>query len=354
MAQGCKSLLPSFAKYTIWFARRSERLLLAKHFLACVFVISCCLLAGAQTNEQTASNSSISSTLNDSSNTLDVRKILSNKVFVAKFNAGLAFYQVHDSAIGWYNVVTPAVSYNFSNHVYGDASLSIYPRRPVPVVSDVPPFTEEFEVKRGDLGDMMLSLHAQFYPRFAAHTITASLMLPTGNRDDGLGTGKVTFDFSEHIEKYFGQTGFLVEVGMGNSAGLVNSVVAKDYSSLGPLSHFEVGALHWFMGSNYIQSYAYEQLPIGGQTVFTISGPPGVPDMRIVTGNGINEDNGFTTSMGIPLTSHITLSGYYNRSLRRDLDTSAVGLIFVLKGMKVKPRMSMEDKALREAESFDQ
>jgi len=49
----------------------------------------------------------------------------------------------------------------------------------------------------------------------------------------------------------------------------------------------------------------------------------------------VAEDNGFTTMAGFPLTHHVTLSGYYNRSLRQHLDTVSFGVTYVLCG---KPR----------------
>lgn len=73
--------------------------------------------------------------------------------------------------------------------------------------------------------------------------------------------------------------------------------------------------------------------------------PPPVP----TTVTTVNEDNGFTTFVGIPLTDYITLSGYYSRSLRQHLDTVSFGLTYVIRGTSRK-RLSMIDKALREAE----
>jgi len=44
------------------------------------------------------------------------------------------------------------------------------------------------------------------------------------------------------------------------------------------------------------------------------------------------------------------LSGYYNRSLRQRLDTVSIGVTYVLRGTP-KKRLSMIDRALREAEN---
>jgi hypothetical protein len=266
------------------------------------------------------------------------------------FNAGLSFSQVHDSSIGWYNIVTPAVSFNFSDHFSADASLSIYPYRKVTTLAPPPSFMEQLVAERGDLGDMLVGLHASFNSRRVWNTATAFMTLPTGSRSAGLSTSRVTYDFSDHAERYFGRTGLLLDLGVGDSSGGVNNLVTKTYTSLGPLSHYQAGAVMWFTNGSYIQSVAYEQLPMGGQTVYTDQGPDGQTHTTLYS-NSASEDNGFTTSVGIPLTSHLMLSGYYNRSLRRQLDTTSFGITYVLRGSSRKRRLSLVDRALQEAET---
>ena len=66
--------------------------------------------------------------------------------------------------------------------------------------------------------------------------------------------------------------------------------------------------------------------------------------------NGLGHDNGVTTSVGIPLTANLTLSGYYNRSFTQSLDTVSTGITYVLRGRQGIKKLSMIDRALREAE----
>ena len=270
-------------------------------------------------------------------------------------NFGLTVSGVHDSSIGWYSVATPAISYNFSTHYSADASLSIYPYRLAPQQA-APGSNESLAAALGDLGDTWIAVHANFSPRHLQNTATVSMTLPTGNRSDELSTGRVTFDLSDHIERYFGKTGVLLDLGGGDSSGLFNRLVTQDYTSLGPIAHFQTGLVFWLPGRTYIQSLAYEQLPIGDQKVYTtlnIPGGPGSsggPSVTVVTGRNVSEDNGFTTAVGIPLTPHVTFSSYYNRSLRLHLDTVSVGMTFVFKGTPLKRRMSLIDRALMEGE----
>lgn len=266
------------------------------------------------------------------------------------FNAGFTFSQAHDSAAGWYNVATPAIGYTISRHYSVDASVSIYPYRRVQSQSAPPSSSKDLVVDLGQVGDTLIGLHTIFNPRIFRNTTTASFTIPTGDRSTGLGTGRVTFDFSDHMEHYVKQTGFVLDLGTGDSSGLFNRLVTNENDSLGALAHFQAGVVVYFWGSDHIQSVAYEELPYGHQTLYTTVSPPGAPPAQVVSGSGVGEDNGFTTSIGIPLTDHLAIGGYYNRSLRQHLDTVSVGVTYVLRGTPRRKRLSLIDRALREAE----
>lgn len=316
---------------------------------ACLLVaFGACFCAEAQ--ETTAASAPAQSA---PSHIEQVPRVPGVSMLLRGFNAGVTFSGVHDSSIGWYNVVTPALSYTFSSHYSADASLSIYPYRLVQKQASAGEPPQGLVPDLGDLGDTFIGLHASFNPRIFQNTVTASFTAPTGDRSAGLGTGKVTFDFSNYMERKFKQTGFLVDFGAGNSSGLFNNMVTNDYTSLGPLAHFQEGVIVWLPDRIYIQSVAYEQIPIGNQTLYANPGPPGWPTRTVVSGNEVGQDNGITTALGIPLTEHITLSSYYNRSLRQNLDTVSVGVTYVLRGTPLKRRLSMIDRALREAARTD-
>lgn len=280
------------------------------------------------------------------------------------FNAGVTYSGVHDSASGWYTVASPAVSYTFSERYSADASASMYFHRLVQNTDPATAATQPRVVEPVNAGDTLIGFHAFFEPGSLQNTITASLTAPTGDKSQGLGAGQVTFDFSNHTERYFKQVGLLLDVGAGNSSGLFNTVVSKDYSSVGPIAHFQAGAVFWFPGRIYLQSVAYEQLPLGSQTVYQTvkrkkhgkgddDGDGNSPAPTPITTPTAFEDNGFTTIMGIPLNDYLTLSGYYNRSLRQDLDTVSIGMTYVIRGRK-RRTLSMIDRALQEAEGASQ
>jgi len=203
-----------------------------------------------------------------------------------------------------------------------------------------------------DAGDTFIGFHASYDPEYFQDTISAFLSLPSGNSSEGLGTGRVGFDFANHTERYYKRVGFLVDIGAGNTSTLSNDIVTKNYSSFGALAHFQAGTIFWMRG-NYLETSAYEQLPIGSQTVFTSLPPPGSGPGPPPPSSATNasEDNGLTVVLGIPLAGNLTAVSYYNRSLRQHSDTVSSGVTYVLRGSRRGKWLSMIDRALREAES---
>ena len=273
------------------------------------------------------------------------------------FNAGLSFSQVHDSSAGWYNLFTPAVSYSFSRHYSADVSVSVYPYRLVQVVSI--PVNGEFPTislvaDHGDVSDTVVGAHATFWKGDWQTTATMAATAPTGNHSVGLGAGKPTYDASDRVDRFFDHGSLMVDLGGGDTSGLFNRQVTKDETSVGKELHFTAGGVGYLPWKCYLQLLAYELLPIGQQTVYVTDISPGQPASTVAAGSGISEENGFTTTLGVPLGKHVALWSYYDRGLRQKTDTVSVGITYVWKPAEARHRMSMIDKALREAEKDSQ
>lgn len=268
-------------------------------------------------------------------------------------NAGLNYAAGHNSSIGWYTVMTPAVSYAFSQHFSADVSSSLYFDRKFYETLPGNPARQQLEENEADAGDTLFGFHAAAQSGAFQNVATFTLSAPTGDTESGLGAGQVTYDGTGHLEAFRGQLGGFVELGVGDSAGLFNNVVAKDYNSVGGLAHFMAGAEDWVGDKLYVELLAYEQLPFGAQRLFVVvrppPGQPPPPAAGTVVNTGASEDNGLTTYVGVPVTGNLMLSGYYSRSLRRRTDTASFGFTWVLRGNGRK-RDSLADRALKEAE----
>jgi hypothetical protein len=243
-------------------------------------------------------------------------------------NAGITMSSLHDSITGWATLSTPAVGYSLNEHFNVDATIPIYLYRLAESRLPRPNPNAELIIQRAEIGDVVIGLHSAFSPRLFDYQLTGTVAAPTGDREYGLTSGRVTFDVTNHFEHTFNRLTPTLEMGVGDSSTLVNQLVTKNYTSLGPLAHFQTGLSVQLPFGATFESDAYEQLPIGDQKTY---GPSRRGRATVVTGHNISEDNGFTNSFDLPLDRHTTFSAYYNRSLRIHNDTVAVGVTYVLR-----------------------
>ena len=249
------------------------------------------------------------------------------------WNAGIGISGVHQSTTGWATLASPVFGYSFNDIFSVDATIPIYFFRLADSIAAHPAPDALLSVQRGELGDFILSGHAQFIPSLFQYQVTGAVTAPSGDEAYGLTTGRVTFDINNHIERSFGRFTPVIEGGGGDSTTLVNRIVNKNYTSLGPLAHFLVGIAVDLPRDSSFEADAYEQLPIGDQKIYGVTRH----GHTIVTGHNAVEDNGFINSLDVPLGSHFSLSGYYSRSLRQHTDTTAIGISYVLRSPDKEP-----------------
>ena len=256
------------------------------------------------------------------------------------FNAGATVAGIHDSVVGWSTLFTPTIGYSFNDIFSVDATLPIYMYRLAESLSARPRRNQQLVNQRGELGDLVMELHAQFVPPLFQYQITAAISAPTGDEDYGLTTGRATFDVNNHFERTFRRLTPNLELGIGDSSTLVNRIVSKNYTTLGPLAHFQTGIGLTLPRDLFFESDVYEQLPIGDQKIY---GPSRRGKATIVTGHNVSEDNGFTSSLDLPIDRHTTLTGYYSRSLRLRIDSVGIGLTYVLRAPPQNPETPLDD-----------
>ena len=256
------------------------------------------------------------------------------------FNAGATVAGIHDSVVGWSTLFTPTIGYSFNDILSVDATLPVYMYRLAESLSARPRRNQQLVNQRGELGDLVMAMHAQFIPPLFQYQVTAALSAPTGDEDYGLTTGRATFDVNNHFERTFRRLTPNLELGIGDSSTLVNRIVSKNYTTLGPLAHFQAGLGLTLPHDLFFESDAYEQLPIGDQKIY---GPSRRGKATIVTGHNVSEDNGFTSSLDLPIDRHTTFTGYYSRSLRLRIDSVGIGLTYVLRAPPQNPETPLDD-----------
>jgi hypothetical protein len=246
------------------------------------------------------------------------------------FNAGFTFTGLHDSGTGYSTLFTVDAAYSFNDTYSVDVDFPLYLYRLAPSLAPNPPPSQLLVPLQGDPGDVTVGMHGQWINRVFDYLGTFSFTAPTGDESYGLSTGRFTVDYTNHFEHAFGIVTPDIEIGVGDSNSLANSTITEDYTSLGPLAHFQAGAsVDIFRGTTF-SADAYEQLPLGDQKIYQ-SVRHGRTFVTEVTGANVSEDNGFITSLDIPLDRRTTLSGYYSRSLRLRADMAAASITYTFR-----------------------
>jgi len=263
--------------------------------------------------------------------------------FASGFNASLVSASQHDAGAGWSSVLTPNVAWRINRHFSINAQVPVYtyinvsiPTSEVKVSGVVTQINYTLETKKFQVGDTTIAAQFELHPRLFDYILTATLGTPTGNFPYGLGSGQYTYNINNHFEHPF--AGFIVpeaELGIGDSSSLINSRVRQSFVAVGEQAHFQAGLTLWlpWHGINF-RSNAYEDMPLSTQTVtnVTISSKKGV--VKVVKSThqeSVGEDNGFLNTLDIPLTSHVILSGFYNRSLVNKDDIAGFSFAFILR-----------------------
>ena len=247
------------------------------------------------------------------------------------FNLSLSTTSQHDSSNGWSSLLNPNAAYRFNKTFSADVTIPLYDYI---VVEDTGGTNRKpstvFTTKHFVAGDTALNGHMQFSPSFFDYELTATVGLPSGNSSYGLGAGQVTYQFNNTFQQSYSIFTPTIAIGIGDSSSLSQTRVRKAYTAVGTEGVFQAGTSVDLPRDLEFSASAYENLPIAAQTLFSTTGR-GKKKVTTATGKSVAEDNGFETSLDIPLTTHVTLSGFYNRSLRSHIDTAGFSLLFLLK-----------------------
>jgi hypothetical protein len=255
---------------------------------------------------------------------------------VKGFNASLVTAGQHDSSDGWSSVETPVVAWRFDERFSLDVSVPLFTYINVDAnVGTKAKPVYAYKTKRFAAGDTLLNGHYAWHRDWMDYVGTVTLGLPSGNTAYGLGAGQVTYAVNNHFEHGLNWVTPDVELGIGDANSAFGARVKKSYVSVGTLAYFQAGVGVDLPLKMNFDAEAYEELPIGASTIYSTTGK-GKKKVTTATTTGAAEDNGFNTSLDIPLVRHVVLSGSYSRSLRNKIDTAGVSLTFLLRAPKVE------------------
>lgn len=186
----------------------------------------------------------------------------------------------------------------------------------------------------GGIGNIHLGMNFRAPSPALNYASTITVGAPTGNRKDGLSTGRASIDWSNYFDRSFDRFTPFFEAGLGN--GVPDSrLVTHPFSSLGALGHFEEGAEYELIHHFAVGGSGYHDVPFGDQKVFSKlvhegqgnGGGPGrshggaFENNFLSTGAGIDRENGVNTWVAFEPSKVLRAQIGYSRSVTFDLNS---------------------------------
>lgn len=163
---------------------------------------------------------------------------------------------------------------------------------------------------------------------------------PTGNRTNGISTGRPTITWANRAEKDFGFLTPFAEATLGNSLSSTQRF-RRPFTTLGAVSTVTGGAsIDIFKGVS-LEASAYDVLPFGDQKMYSHAGKQAssgtgsthrpFQTAAVTSGtSSLTKDHGFTGDLSFNPTRRMSVDFAYTRSIGYDLDSIGASMSFRL------------------------
>lgn len=236
--------------------------------------------------------------------------------------------QANNSIVKW----DSSVGYNFNKRYGIDTGLPVY-------FSSANSNATNSSSSGGGLGDAYLNLRAKFLnPTKINYGTNLLIGVPTGDRDKGFSTGRVTVDWTNRFDRTFERVTPFGEIGFANTTGDTRAYT-RAYTTLGFVTHFQGGLGYALTEKVNVGGSAFAILPSGEQKLYSKvvnQGKPAVGtgshgrtfEQNYVTtgGSDVAKDNGLSIWVDFSPNKYFDVSAGYTRSTHFDLNTFSFGL----------------------------
>jgi len=240
------------------------------------------------------------------------------------------------NADGQVMLLDSSVGYVFGRHVLVDGGIPVYFVRASTTTSTGSSTTDSFSA----LGDV----YGQFRLSFPNPLLNFKTQLtgraPTGNTSDGISTGHATYDWTNRVDRGFGNWTPFLEVGVADS--LPDAFMyRRPFASYGNLAHFQLGAEYHAVSWLAVAASAFDVAPWGSQTIDSRvagngpangagasggHGPPFLQNAQTTGGSSPAADNGFSAGVDLAPARAMDFTVSYSRSTHYDLNTVSFGI----------------------------
>src|SRR5258707_3630837 len=198
-----------------------------------------------------------------------------------------------------------SAGYLFGRHLLLDAGVPVYFVRANTATASGASTTNSFT----DLGDIYGQIRLSFPNPALNFKTQVTGPASTGRTSEGISKGHATYDWTNRIDRGFGQWTPFLEVGFANSIP-DTFVYRRPFASYGELAHFQAGAAYHVVSWLTVAASAFDVAPWGSQTIDSRiigngsgasrgHGPPVLQALQTTGSSSLTTHNGFTNDLGI-------------------------------------------------------
>jgi len=232
------------------------------------------------------------------------------------------------------------VGYSFNKHFSVDGGLPLFFVRPSGTATALGGIADT-----NDIGNAYLELRFVAPNPAINYACALTGAAPTGDKNRGLSTGRVTVDWTNRVDRSFSRLTPFGAIGFANTVS-DTPLFVRPYTTLGFITHLEGGALYRVTRFLDIGAGAYAIEPAGQQTIVSElvtksstmpagsgknggrSGKQGAFETTPISVGSADlvRDNGFSLWGSAHLSKALTLQAGYTRSVHYALNTVTFGI----------------------------
>jgi hypothetical protein len=226
-------------------------------------------------------------------------------------------FEGSSNAEGQVMLLDSSAGYVFGRHLLVDGGLPVYFIRATTTSTSGTSTTNSFSALGDIYGQVRLS-----FPNPAVNFKTQFTgRAPTGSTTDGISTGHATYDWTNRVDRGFGNWTPFFEVGLADSIP-EEFIYKRSFASYGELAHFQLGAQYRVAEWLGVAASAFDVAPWGTQTIDSR-----VQKTKVTGGSNLAEDNGFSVGADLWPARAIDFTVGYSRSTHYHLNTISFGVV---------------------------
>jgi hypothetical protein len=236
-------------------------------------------------------------------------------------------FEGSSNAEGQVILLDSSAGYVFGRHLLVDGGLPVYFIRATTTSTSGTSTTNSFSA----LGDIYGQVRVSFPNPAVNFKTQLTGRAPTGSTTDGISTGHATYDWTNRIDRGFGNWTPFFEIGLADSIP-DTFIYKRSFASYGELAHFQLGAQYRVAEWLGVAASAFDVAPWGTQTIDSR-----VQKTKVTGGSDLAADNGFSVGADLSPAKAIDFTVGYSRSTHYHLNTISFGVVINMREALRRP-----------------